>query len=92
MSFMSCFETFDGLSLFLYIKEFTDQFGVLLPKEMSAPQKDIANLLMRMGLPDSTFQIGRTKVPLIFTDLTLVISNCDSVFHKQEAICLYRCS
>ncbi|XP_039510729.1 unconventional myosin-IXb isoform X3 [Pimephales promelas] len=43
-------------------KEFTDQFRVLLPKEISTPQEDITNLLMKMGLPSSSFQIGRTKV------------------------------
>uniref|UniRef100_A0A671LLM7 Unconventional myosin-IXb-like n=1 Tax=Sinocyclocheilus anshuiensis TaxID=1608454 RepID=A0A671LLM7_9TELE len=43
-------------------KEFTDQFRVLLPKEISTPQQDITNLLTKMGLPRSSFQIGRTKV------------------------------
>uniref|UniRef100_A0A671RQX3 Unconventional myosin-IXb-like n=1 Tax=Sinocyclocheilus anshuiensis TaxID=1608454 RepID=A0A671RQX3_9TELE len=43
-------------------KEFTDQFRVLLPKEISTPQQDITNLLTKMGLPSSSFQIGRTKV------------------------------
>ncbi|KAK7159490.1 hypothetical protein R3I94_005737 [Phoxinus phoxinus] len=43
-------------------KEFTDQFRVLLPKEISTPQEDITKLLMKMGLPSSSFQIGRTKV------------------------------
>ncbi|XP_050989221.1 unconventional myosin-IXb isoform X2 [Labeo rohita] len=43
-------------------KEFTDQFRVLLPKERSTPQQDITNLLTKMGLPSSSFQIGRTKV------------------------------
>ncbi|XP_048018158.1 unconventional myosin-IXb isoform X2 [Megalobrama amblycephala] len=43
-------------------KEFTDQFRVLLPKEISTPQEAITNLLMKMGLPSSSFQIGRTKV------------------------------
>lgn len=43
-------------------KEFIDQFGVLLPKEISTPQEDITNLLTKMGLPGSSFQIGRTKV------------------------------
>lgn len=43
-------------------KEFTDQFRVLLPKEISTPQEEITNLLMKMGLPSSSFQIGRTKV------------------------------
>ncbi|XP_043110120.1 unconventional myosin-IXb isoform X2 [Puntigrus tetrazona] len=43
-------------------KEFTDQFRVLLPKEISTPQQDITNLLTKMGLPKSSFQIGRTKV------------------------------
>ncbi|XP_057189572.1 unconventional myosin-IXb isoform X2 [Triplophysa rosa] len=43
-------------------KEFTDQFRVLLPKEMSTPQDDIAILLRKMRLPDTSFQIGRTKV------------------------------
>ncbi|KAL1280669.1 hypothetical protein QQF64_015269, partial [Cirrhinus molitorella] len=43
-------------------KEFTDQFRVLLPKERSTPQQDITNLMTKMGLPSSSFQIGRTKV------------------------------
>ncbi|XP_051555562.1 unconventional myosin-IXb-like isoform X2 [Myxocyprinus asiaticus] len=43
-------------------KEFTDQFRVLLPKEISTPQEEIANLLRKMVLHSSSFQIGRTKV------------------------------
>ncbi|XP_056334608.1 unconventional myosin-IXb isoform X3 [Danio aesculapii] len=43
-------------------EEFIDQFRVLLPKEISTPQEDITNLLTKMGLPSSSFQIGRTKV------------------------------
>ncbi|XP_051554437.1 unconventional myosin-IXb isoform X4 [Myxocyprinus asiaticus] len=43
-------------------KEFTDQFRVLLPKEISTPQEEIANLLRKMGLPRTSFQIGRTKL------------------------------
>ncbi|XP_073784076.1 unconventional myosin-IXb isoform X4 [Danio rerio] len=43
-------------------REFIDQFRVLLPKEISTPQEDITNLLTKMGLPGSSFQIGRTKV------------------------------
>ncbi|XP_051984429.1 unconventional myosin-IXb isoform X2 [Xyrauchen texanus] len=43
-------------------KEFTDHFRVLLPKEMSTPQEEIANLLRKMGLPSTSFQIGRTKL------------------------------
>uniref|UniRef100_A0A672KHK6 Unconventional myosin-IXb-like n=1 Tax=Sinocyclocheilus grahami TaxID=75366 RepID=A0A672KHK6_SINGR len=43
-------------------KEFTEQFRVLLPKEISTPQQDITSLLTKIGLPSSSFQIGRTKV------------------------------
>ncbi|XP_051989396.1 unconventional myosin-IXb-like isoform X2 [Xyrauchen texanus] len=42
--------------------EFTDQFRVLLPKEISTPQEEIANLMRKMVFPSSSFQIGRTKV------------------------------
>nr|XP_055057587.1 unconventional myosin-IXb isoform X3 [Misgurnus anguillicaudatus] len=49
-------------------KEFIDQFRVLLPKEISSPQEEIANLLRKMGLPSSSFQIGQTKVFLKETE------------------------
>ncbi|XP_065133061.1 unconventional myosin-IXb isoform X3 [Paramisgurnus dabryanus] len=49
-------------------KEFIDQFRVLLPKEISSPQEEIAALLRKMGLPSSSFQIGRTKVFLKETE------------------------
>ncbi|XP_030629434.1 unconventional myosin-IXb [Chanos chanos] len=43
-------------------KEFTDQFRVLLPKQRTTPQEDITNLLRKMGLGKTSFQIGKTKV------------------------------
>ncbi|XP_041698389.2 unconventional myosin-IXb isoform X2 [Coregonus clupeaformis] len=44
------------------IKEFLEEFKVLLPKESTSAPKDIANLLQKMGLGQSTYQIGKTKV------------------------------
>uniref|UniRef100_A0A8K9UZF3 Myosin IXb n=1 Tax=Oncorhynchus mykiss TaxID=8022 RepID=A0A8K9UZF3_ONCMY len=43
-------------------KEFLEKFKVLLPKEATSAPKDIANLLQKMGLGQSTYQIGKTKV------------------------------
>ncbi|XP_042185026.1 unconventional myosin-IXb-like isoform X1 [Oncorhynchus tshawytscha] len=43
-------------------KEFQEKFKVLLPKEATSAPKDIANLLQKMGLGQSTYQIGKTKV------------------------------
>uniref|UniRef100_A0A8C7U074 Myosin motor domain-containing protein n=1 Tax=Oncorhynchus mykiss TaxID=8022 RepID=A0A8C7U074_ONCMY len=42
--------------------EFLEQFKVLLPKEATTAPEDIANLLQKMGLGQSTYQIGKTKV------------------------------
>uniref|UniRef100_A0A8C8FG89 Myosin IXb n=1 Tax=Oncorhynchus tshawytscha TaxID=74940 RepID=A0A8C8FG89_ONCTS len=42
--------------------EFLEQFKVLLPKEATTAPEDIANLLQEMGLGQSTYQIGKTKV------------------------------
>ncbi|XP_013996629.2 unconventional myosin-IXb isoform X1 [Salmo salar] len=42
--------------------EFLEKFKVLLPKEATSAPKDIANLLQKMGLGQSTYQIGKTKV------------------------------
>ncbi|XP_014047409.1 unconventional myosin-IXb isoform X5 [Salmo salar] len=42
--------------------EFLEQFKVLLPKEATTAPEDIANLLQKMGLGRSTYQIGKTKV------------------------------
>uniref|UniRef100_A0A674E5Y3 Myosin IXb n=1 Tax=Salmo trutta TaxID=8032 RepID=A0A674E5Y3_SALTR len=42
--------------------EFLERFKVLLPKEATSAPKDIANLLQKMGLGQSTYQIGKTKV------------------------------
>lgn len=44
--------------------EFLEQFKVLLPKEATTAPEDIANLLQKMGLGRSTYQIGKTKVTL----------------------------
>uniref|UniRef100_A0A8C7J5Q5 Myosin IXb n=1 Tax=Oncorhynchus kisutch TaxID=8019 RepID=A0A8C7J5Q5_ONCKI len=43
-------------------KEFLEKFKVLLPKEATSAPKDITNLLQKMGLGQSTYQIGKTKV------------------------------
>ncbi|KAM9458988.1 unconventional myosin-IXb-like isoform 1-T1 [Salvelinus alpinus] len=43
-------------------KEFLERFKVLLPKEATTAPKDIANLLQTVGLGQSTYQIGKTKV------------------------------
>ncbi|KAK6303021.1 hypothetical protein J4Q44_G00273760 [Coregonus suidteri] len=43
-------------------KEFLEQFKVLLPKEATTAPENIANLLQKMGLGPSTYQIGKTKV------------------------------
>lgn len=45
--------------------EFLEQFKVLLPKEATTAPEDIANLLQKMGLGQSTYQIGKTKVTLL---------------------------
>ncbi|XP_052319908.1 unconventional myosin-IXb-like isoform X4 [Oncorhynchus keta] len=42
--------------------EFLEQFKLLLPKEATTAPEDIANLLQEMGLGQSTYQIGKTKV------------------------------
>uniref|UniRef100_A0A673WPM5 Myosin IXb n=1 Tax=Salmo trutta TaxID=8032 RepID=A0A673WPM5_SALTR len=42
--------------------EFLEQFKVLLPKEATTAPEDIANLLQKIGLGQSTYQIGKTKV------------------------------
>ncbi|XP_047230270.1 unconventional myosin-IXb isoform X4 [Girardinichthys multiradiatus] len=44
-------------------QEFIEQFRVLLPKNSSASEEDIAELLKtKMGLNPTTYQIGKTKV------------------------------
>ncbi|TRY98933.1 hypothetical protein DNTS_016988 [Danionella cerebrum] len=60
-------------------KEFISQFRVLLPKEIPTPQEDIANLLMKIGLPSSSFQIGRTKVFLKETERQIL----QEALHKE---------
>ncbi|XP_048844324.1 unconventional myosin-IXb-like isoform X2 [Brienomyrus brachyistius] len=51
-----------GYSAKYTFQEFARYFWLLLPKTMTSPQRDIANLLQKMGLNPSTYQIGRTKV------------------------------
>ncbi|XP_023674613.2 unconventional myosin-IXb isoform X1 [Paramormyrops kingsleyae] len=51
-----------GYSAKYTFQEFARYFRLLLPKTMTSPQRDIANLLQKMGLNPSTYQIGRTKV------------------------------
>uniref|UniRef100_A0AAY5F5U9 Myosin IXb n=1 Tax=Electrophorus electricus TaxID=8005 RepID=A0AAY5F5U9_ELEEL len=43
-------------------KEFTEEYRVLLPKNASTPREDISNLLCKIGMNTSHFQIGKTKV------------------------------
>ncbi|XP_054618335.1 unconventional myosin-IXb isoform X2 [Dunckerocampus dactyliophorus] len=43
-------------------KEFVEKFRMLLPKEATESPEHIAELLARMGLDQSTYQIGKTKV------------------------------
>ncbi|XP_076828532.1 unconventional myosin-IXb isoform X2 [Brachyhypopomus gauderio] len=49
-------------------KEFAEEYRVLLPKKVSMPQEDIANLLLKIGIDETRFQIGRTKVFLNETE------------------------
>lgn len=51
------------ICLFIYaIQEFLEHFRVLLPRTATACQEDIAALLQKMGLDNTTYQIGKTKV------------------------------
>ncbi|XP_063057168.1 si:zfos-588f8.1 isoform X3 [Engraulis encrasicolus] len=43
-------------------QEFLEHFRVLLPRTATACQEDIAALLQKMGLDNTTYQIGKTKV------------------------------
>ncbi|XP_062336638.1 unconventional myosin-IXb isoform X2 [Osmerus eperlanus] len=43
-------------------KEFLEKFKVLLPKKASATPQDISSFLQKMGLEQTTYQIGKTKV------------------------------
>ncbi|XP_076134845.1 unconventional myosin-IXb isoform X3 [Alosa pseudoharengus] len=45
-------------------QEFLEQFRVLLPRNATACQDDISALLRKMGLDNTTYQIGKTKVYL----------------------------
>ncbi|XP_036411404.1 unconventional myosin-IXb [Megalops cyprinoides] len=43
-------------------QEFVEQFRVLLPKNAAPSQENISALLQKMGLDNTTYQIGKTKV------------------------------
>ncbi|XP_062371539.1 si:zfos-588f8.1 isoform X5 [Sardina pilchardus] len=45
-------------------QEFLEQFRVLLPRNATGCQEDISALLRKMGLDNTTYQIGKTKVYL----------------------------
>ncbi|KAL2089837.1 hypothetical protein ACEWY4_014525 [Coilia grayii] len=45
-------------------QEFLEHFRVLLPRNATACQEDISALLQKMGLDNTTYQIGKTKVYL----------------------------
>lgn len=45
----------------LMFQEFLEHFRVLLPRN-AASQEDIAALMQKMGLDNTTYQIGKTKV------------------------------
>lgn len=46
------------------MKEFLEKFIVLLPKKATATPEDISSFLQKMGLEQTTYKIGKTKVNL----------------------------
>lgn len=46
-------------------KEFVMKFRVLLPKEAAATSEEITKLFQKMGVDQSTYQMGKTKVAII---------------------------
>lgn len=51
------------LIIVLFLQEFIEQFGALLPKNATAFKEDISALFeKKMGLDPTTYQIGKTKV------------------------------
>lgn len=46
----------------LIFQDFLEQFRVLLPRNAASCQEDISALLQKMGLDNTTYQIGKTKV------------------------------
>ncbi|KAJ3595340.1 hypothetical protein NHX12_004644 [Muraenolepis orangiensis] len=43
-------------------QEFVKKFGILLPKEAAATSEEITELFQKMGVDQSTYQMGKTKV------------------------------
>ena len=55
-------------------KEFVKKFWILMPKEAAATSEAITKLFQKMGIDQSTYEMGKTKVAIIECALYDVIA------------------
>ena len=66
-----------GYNYRLTFEEFIQQYKILLPKGLLSSKDDVKQFLQRLDLNSENYQIGRTKVRIMYFNLVRICVTVD---------------